>query len=341
MNRASKRKQQVLEVLYNNKSDYISGQKLSDKLGVSRTTIWKYIQSLREQGYLIESSSKIGYRLVKAPDILSPEEIKKDLKTKILGKEIIYHEQVDSTNKLAEATAQKGAKEGTIIIAREQVGGKGRLGRKYFCPPGGIWFSVILRPDLKPNTASQLNLVAAVALAKTINQLTELEPKIKWPNDILINNKKVSGILTEINAEIDQINYLILGLGLNLNIAKVDFPEDLYQKATSIQAEQEKEVSKLNFFTCLLEELENEYLLFQEKGFSEVVKKWQKYNMTLGRTVTVNNRREVFTGEAVDIDSDGNLLVKLSDGVIKKVVSGDVTLETNYDDKNQNGGETV
>ncbi|SKA07436.1 biotin--[acetyl-CoA-carboxylase] ligase [Selenihalanaerobacter shriftii] len=330
MTKTSERKQQVLQILHDNESEYISGQKLSDQLKVSRTTIWKYVKSLREQGYLIDSSSKLGYRLIKAPDILSPEEIKRDLETDVLGSEVIYYEQVESTNNLAEVKARKGAIEGTIIIAKEQVGGKGRLGREYFCPSEGVWFSVILRPDLKPTFASQLNFVAAVALARTIEQLTNLQPGIKWPNDILINQRKVSGILTEMNAEIDRVNYVILGLGINLNIEKAEFPEELIRKATSVKEEFGKEVSKLDFFLSLLHELEKEYVKLQEDGFGSVLQGWRDYNITLGKEVKVNNVREVLKGQAIDVDDEGALLIKLEDGTVERVIAGDVTLNTEY-----------
>ncbi|KXS42093.1 MULTISPECIES: biotin--[acetyl-CoA-carboxylase] ligase [unclassified Candidatus Frackibacter] len=329
MTKTSERKQQVLEILHNT-DDYISGQELSDKFGVSRTTIWKYIKGLREQGYQIESSSKLGYRLIKAPDILSPEEIKRDLETKILGREIIYQERVDSTNNLAETEARKGAKEGTVIIAKEQTGGKGRLNREYFCPPGGIWFSVILRPEIKPAFASQLNFIIAVALAKTIDKLTKLEPGIKWPNDILINGKKVSGILTEMNAEIDKVNHIILGVGINLNIPLVKFPNELLEKATSIQEELGRKVLKLDFFLRLLAELENEYIRLKEEGFKSVLTEWREYNVTLGQKVNVNNMREILTGRAIDVDDEGGLILELDSGDRQRVVAGDVTLEGEY-----------
>jgi BirA family biotin operon repressor/biotin-[acetyl-CoA-carboxylase] ligase len=331
MNKTSERKQKVLKILHDSQTEYVSGQQLSDELGVSRTTIWKYIKTLREQGYSIDSFSKLGYRLINAPDILSPEEIKRDLKTKILGQEIVYYKEVESTNYLAEKEARKGAREGTIIIAKEQAGGKGRLGRDYFCPQGGIWFSIILRPDIKPNFASQLNFVAAVALANTIDKVTELNPGIKWPNDILINGRKVSGILTEMNAEIDQVNYIIIGLGINLNIDLAELPDELLQKATSIKEELGRELSKKDFFISLLKELELGYMKFQKAGgFREVLKEWKQHNITLGKELRINNMKERFKGKAIDIDEQGALVVKLSDGTIKKVVSGDVTLEAEY-----------
>ncbi|MBM7625023.1 biotin--[acetyl-CoA-carboxylase] ligase [Sporohalobacter salinus] len=330
MSRTSKRKQQVLKILHRNQEQYISGQELSDKLGVSRTAIWKYIQSLREQGYVIDSSSKLGYRLVKAPDILSPEEIKKDLKTDILGCKVIYHEEVESTNLLAKSAARQGADEGTIILAKEQVGGKGRLGREYFCPAGGIWFSIILHPDLKPTVASRINFVAVVALAKTIDKLTDLTPEIKWPNDVLINGKKVTGILTEMSAEIEQINYLVLGIGINLNIGLDKFPSELQKKATSIQEELGQKVPKLQFFLTLLENLEEKYTKLQIEGFAEIVEEWEDYNITIGNEVTVSNGEGTLSGQAVDINDEGCLLVELSDGTIKKVVAGEATLNTEY-----------
>ncbi|MCK8824891.1 biotin--[acetyl-CoA-carboxylase] ligase [Fuchsiella alkaliacetigena] len=330
MKETSERKQKVLQILYETEADYVSGEELSNKLDVSRTTIWKYIQSLREQGYLIDSSSRLGYSLVKAPDILSPEEIKKDLETEILGQEVIYYEKVESTNKIAIAEAKEGAVEGAIVIAGEQTAGKGRLGRSFFCPPGGIWFSVILRPNLRPDFVAQLNFIGVIALAKTIDKLTDLKPGIKWPNDILVNGRKVSGILTELSAEVDQINYLVMGIGINLNIDLDQFPADLVNKASSVQRELGERVSKLEFFLSLITELELAYFKFQEQGFISIIEDWKEYNLTLGQEVQVDNGREVLVGKAVDIDSTGALLIKLADGRVKKVVAGDVTLEKEY-----------
>ncbi|MGM0471478.1 MAG: biotin--[acetyl-CoA-carboxylase] ligase [Bacillota bacterium] len=331
MSQTSKRKQQVLELLYQHQAEYISGEELSQQLDVSRTTIWKYIQALRQQGYVIDSSSKLGYSLIKAPDILSPEEIKKDLQTKILGSEIIYHDQIDnSTNALAKDRARAGGQEGTIVIAREQLQGKGRLGRAYCCPPGGIWFSVILRPNLNPTAASQLSFVAAVAIAQTIDEITTLEPGIKWPNDILVNSKKIAGILTEMSAEIDQINHLILGLGINLNLDLEQFSSELAAKATSIQIELGHPVVKLDFFLKLLTYLEREYIKLQEEGFAAVLKTWRNYNITLNRQITVQHNDQQLEGQAVDIDDQGHLLLKTQQGEIKKLVAGDVTLQSTY-----------
>ncbi|WP_258176106.1 biotin--[acetyl-CoA-carboxylase] ligase [Orenia metallireducens] len=317
------RREKVLDLLYQNQDKYLSGEELSNKLGVSRTSIWKYINYLREAGYQIESSSKVGYRLITSADNLLPEEIKRNLNTEIIGQEIIYYKEIESTNDTAKRLAQSGVDEGTVVIAEEQKRGKGRLGREFCSPLGGIWLSCILRPDIKPTLATRATYIASLAIVKTINKLSAVDAKIKWPNDILIGDKKVSGILTEMGAELDRVDYLVVGMGINLNFSLDNFDESLHNKVTTIYHETGKKVSRVEFVQALLEEIERIY--YKLNNFEEILEEWKAYSYTLGRIVKIDSKREEIIGEAIDIAEDGALLVKVDDKV-RKFYSGEVSL---------------
>ncbi|WP_408955463.1 biotin--[acetyl-CoA-carboxylase] ligase [Natroniella sp. ANB-PHB2] len=317
------RREQVLDLLYQFQDQYLSGEELSNKLGVSRTTIWKYIKYFREAGYEIESSSKVGYRLLNRPDKLLPEEIKRNLTTEIIGQNILYYQQVDSTNQIARKKAEEGAKEGTLVIAERQVAGKGRLSRDYFSPQGGIWFSCILRPGLKPAWATRVTYIISLAVAKTINQLTTVEAKIKWPNDILINDRKVCGLLTEMGAELDQVDYLVVGSGINLNFPLNELPQQIHTKATTLYSELEKKVDRLQFIQRLLLEIETYYQ--QLTDFDTILAEWEEYAYTLGKEVVIKDIKRERKGIAVEIAPDGALVIE-SNGKREKVYSGDVSL---------------
>ncbi|AGB40156.1 birA, biotin-(acetyl-CoA-carboxylase) ligase [Halobacteroides halobius DSM 5150] len=323
MRRNLKRRTKVLDLLYHYQTDYLSGAELSDQLDVSRTTIWKYINYFREAGYEIESSSKLGYRLVETPDILLPEEIKRNLTTNQIGHQIIHYNQIDSTNRVAKEQAKNGVKEGTVIISEEQTGGKGRLNRNFSSPQGGIWLSYILSPDLKPVMAGRATYLSALALAKTINQITNLDAKIKWPNDVLINDKKVSGILTEMGAELDKVNYLAIGMGINANFAISKLPVELHNKVTTIFNELGEQIDRVAFVQSLLQEIEKLYPKLD--NFEELLAEWKGYAYTLGQEVKIADGNQEYSGLAVDIADDGALIVKTDRGQ-EKVYSGDVSL---------------
>ncbi|MBM7557164.1 biotin--[acetyl-CoA-carboxylase] ligase [Halanaerobacter jeridensis] len=317
------RRTKVLELLHKNSADYLSGQELSKQLGVSRTSIWKYINYFKEAGYKIESSSKLGYRLVESADILLPEEIDLGLDTEFMGQNIIQYDEVDSTNQLAKEQAENNAKEGTVVIAEKQVAAKGRVGRKFSSPKGGIWLSCILRPDLKPVLATRATYLSSLALAKTIAELTNLDPKIKWPNDVLLNGAKVSGILTEMGAELDQINYLIVGLGINANIDKKNLPVEVQDRATTLYHELGQKIDRIKFVQYLLKFIEESYR--QINDFNALLEEWKKYAYTIGKKVVVSSARNKISGIAIDIAEDGALILEV-DGQEKKVYSGDVSL---------------
>ncbi|MGM0501433.1 MAG: biotin--[acetyl-CoA-carboxylase] ligase [Bacillota bacterium] len=317
------RRTEVLKLLYDNQDQYLSGADLSDKLGVSRTTIWKYINYFKDAGYKIESSSKVGYQLVATPDILLPEEIDLGLETDVIGQDIIYYNQLESTNQLAKEQADNNAKEGTVILTEEQVAGKGRIGRQFCSPAGGIWLSCILRPQLKPVLATRATYVVSLAVAKVIEKQTALNPKIKWPNDILINGYKVSGILTEMGAELDKINYLVIGIGVNANFPKTDLPEDLKDKATTLYHELDAPINRVQFVQLLLKQMEQLYLAIDDFDF--ILSEWKKYSYTLGQEIVVARAKDEICGTAVDIASDGALIVEIDDKR-EQVYSGDVSI---------------
>ncbi|WP_369813137.1 biotin--[acetyl-CoA-carboxylase] ligase [Virgibacillus halodenitrificans] len=226
----------LIDLLAKDKDTYISGQMLSEHLGISRSAVWKHMKNLEKDGYQIEGKSNKGYRIISFPDKLSENTIKWGLNTSWLGSKIIHKESTPSTQVIAHQLAQEGSPHGTIILADEQTSGRGRLNREWFSSKGkGIWMSIILRPEILPYLAPQLTLLTATVLAEVVQKNTTVTPMIKWPNDILINKKKTAGILTEMQAEQDQIQYVIIGIGMNINQTKEDIPIEIQSKATSLR----------------------------------------------------------------------------------------------------------
>ena len=317
---------QILNLLKQAGDNFLSGEYLAETLNVSRTAIWKHIKALRDSGYDIESVPRNGYRLLHSPDLLSAEEMKNSLSTKILGSDIKYFTTTDSTNNQAKKLAMDGAVDGTIVISEEQNGGRGRLSRSFFCPKyKGIWFSVILRPDFLPQEAPKCTLLAAVAVTKAIYDVTGVKVGIKWPNDILYNGKKLVGILTEMSAEMERINYIVLGIGIDVNISVEETPEDIRDIMTSLSQITGKKVSRLELLNKLLYHLEQLYIMAQKQSFAPILDEWRKYSITLNQEIKVISGNDVTYGEAVDIDDDGALLVKIN-GQIKRVLAGDVSI---------------
>ena len=329
-------KWEVLKALREQK--HISGEELGQRLRISRTAVWKHINKLREIGYHISSAPRRGYTLISAPDLLLPEEIQVGLHTDVFGRKIVFYQELNSTQEAAKGLAQQGEAEGSVVIADSQTHGKGRLGRKWSSPPHhGIYFSIILRPKLEPSQAVQIPLVAGVAVAQAVEKTTSLDPKIKWPNDILTGGKKVGGILTETSAEIDVIGYVVLGIGLNVNTPKSLFPEEIEKSATSLAEECGETVSRVKLLQVLLFELELLYKQFTRFGFEPIREKWKHLSNTMGAWVelfeTENSRVE---GKAIDIDRDGALLVQKMDGSVQRFIAGDVTLKSPRGKKNRN-----
>ena len=316
----------ILELLRSRLGCFVSGEELGRQLSVSRTAISKQIQKLRQEGYEIESTVSQGHRLVSLPDLLRPEEVRSRLQTGVLGKEIIYYSQIGSTNDEAKKRAVDGCPEGTLVITEAQLGGRGRLSRVWFSPfTKGIWFSLILRPPFPPQEAPKCTLMAAVAINRAIRDCTGLASGIKWPNDILYNGKKLVGILTEMSAEMDAINHIVIGMGVNVNITEADIPPELKSVATSLQIETGSPVSRLELFVQILNRLEELYLSVKKQGFAVVLDAWRQESITLGRLVTVIGSESSFNGKALDIDADGALLVETATGV-ERVLAGDVSI---------------
>ncbi len=313
-------KDKILENLILNKGKYVSGEMLASENSVSRAAIWKHVQALRDEGYMIKSSPKEGYTLVGSPDILAPAEIKAGLKTSMIGKNIHYFKETESTNTLARDMAGS-VDEGTVVIAESQTGGRGRMGRKWISPEGGIWLSVILKPKMQPLHAPRITLLAGVAVAKTIREFG-LQAKIKWPNDVLINGKKVCGILTEIGAEMDSIQYVVVGVGIDANVDTETFPEEFRDSSTSLKNELGYDINRVEFVQKLLIELEALYIKFQNEGFSSIMEEWRIMSATIGQWVKITTQSRILYGEAVGVDSDGALILETGEGRLEKIVAG-------------------
>jgi len=319
-------KDQLLLYLKERKGDWVSGEALSNKIVVSRSAVWKHICKLREEGYVIESSPKKGYLLRKAPDLLFPNEIREGLDTKVFGKrDIVYFTETDSTNTRAKDLAARGAPEGTLVISERQTKGRGRKGRSWFSPSqGGIYTSLILKPSISPSEAPKITLLTAVVVAETLRSLTGLSVIIKWPNDILINGKKIAGILTEMSTEMDAIDHIVVGLGLNVNTP--DFPDDIKEKATSIFIETGKHFPRVRFIREYLKWYEKYYEIFKKTGFEPVIKRWKELTNMIGKRITVEMISKKYSGEVQDIDKDGVLILKDNTGKSHRIFSGDITL---------------
>jgi BirA family biotin operon repressor/biotin-[acetyl-CoA-carboxylase] ligase len=313
-------KDKILETLILNKGKPVSGETLASEHYVSRAAIWKHVQALKGEGYMIKSSTKEGYMLVGSPDVLAPAEIKAGLKTSVIGKNIHYFKETQSTNILAREMAGS-VEEGAVVIAESQTGGRGRMGRQWISPFGGIWLSVVLKPRMQPMHAPRITLLAGVAVAKTIRSYG-LPAKIKWPNDVLINSKKVCGILTEIGAEMDSIQYVVVGMGIDANVDTETFPENFRDSSTSLKNELGHDINRVEFVQKLLLELEVLYLKFQKEGFSSILEEWRIMSATIGEWVKITTQARSIYGEAIGMDSEGALILETSEGKLEKIVAG-------------------
>lgn len=316
---------EILDYFRKADGNFVSGQQISKDLHVSRTAIWKHINVLKERGYIFESSTRKGYRLIYAPNLLTPLEIDSALHTETFGRYVVYLESTQSTNEEAKKIAREGAEEGTIVVAEEQITGHGRLARGFYSPfAKGIWFSLILRPKFFPMEASKCTLLAAVGVCRGIRRMGLADAGIKWPNDILVHGKKLVGILTLMSASMEKIDYIIMGIGINTGIKKNEFPEDFREGATSFLNEGIN-VSRKDLLAAILGELEKEYSIAQDEGFDKVLDDWRALSVTLGQEVRVIFGDDSYTGKAVDIDRDGCLLVNTGSEV-KRVIAGDVSI---------------
>ena len=316
----------ILKLLRQQSQDYLSGEEISRQLAVSRTAVWKHIQELKNHGYEIEAHPRKGYRLKSRPDLLLPEEIRAGLATQLLGKQIVHFYDTSSTNNEAKRLAADDAVEGTIVVSEAQTLGRGRLNRGWFSPPGGgVWVSVILRPPFPPQEAPKCTLMAAVATVEAIREASGLNCGIKWPNDILWQRRKLVGILTEMSAEMDAINFVVLGIGINVSLQESDFPEELRNIGASVSMGAEREVSRVEVLQKLLERLEYWYQVVKQEGFEPVLEAWRRESVTLGQPVRVLAGEETYDGVAEELAEDGSLLVRTENG-LRRVLAGDVSL---------------
>ncbi len=332
--------------------DGISGAQLAEDLGISRAAIWARMDDLRQLGYDIEAAPHLGYQLVSAPDALhaddlmarlharwgerpraprpnSPERLAGTLAPpKIIGRTIHVFEQTTSTNDVVEKLARDGVKEGAVVFAEAQTKGRGRLGRKWASPTRkGLWFSVLLRPKMTPQETSQLTVASATALRRAIKSVTRLTADIKWPNDLLLDGKKVVGILTEMSAEVDRVRYLILGIGVDVNQEAGDFPPELRAVATSLKLAVGEKISRAELATAILQELDADYARIAAGEFAVVADEWEAACITIGKNVTVQVGDRKFAGHAEALDDDGALLIRTEHGHLERVTGGDVTLD--------------
>lgn len=357
----------IVQLLKDAAPGYVSGEELGRRFKVSRTAVWKYIKELRQEGYIIEASSRKGYRMFPSYDKLNAYEIACELSTSIIGREVLYFDSLDSTNNYARRLAAEGCNDGLSVIAGQQTAGRGRLGRSWESPEGmGIYISVVLRPLLAPVETQILTLAAAVAAVNAISETTGINAGIKWPNDLIIEGRKVCGILLEMNSEADRVNYIVLGIGINYSQKKEDFPEELRDRAISLKmaAEVLKTVvdkgdtaggssgntlgqvdargwgntgnaagmsfSRLSIVRSVLHELDAMVQLVLTDNNKKVLEMWRDKSVTLGREVGFRLKGTEYTGTAVDITTDGRLLVDCSDGVRRELLSGEVSVRGIY-----------
>lgn len=320
-------RKKILELLRKSGERPLSGEEISRQLEVSRTAIWKHIQTLKNEGYDIESVPKKGYILKESPNRLFPQEILSRLQTRWLGHNICYRDSIDSTNTLAKGLANEGCPNGLVVVAEEQGAGKGRLSRGWISPYAkGIWFSVVLKPPFLPQEASKCTLLAAVAVVKAVNKIAGVHAAIKWPNDILLMGRKLVGILTEMNAEFGHINYVVIGTGINTNATPDDYPEDVKEIAVSVADAATEQFTRVDLLCDILKNMEDLYEKALLDGFAPILEEWRKYSCTLGQEVKVMAPDCTYFGKAEDIDEDGLLIVRKVDGTLEKVMAGDVSI---------------
>jgi len=312
--------------LFREHHGFLSGGRIGQELNVSRTAVWKHISSLREAGFQIEAVPSQGYRLLASPDILDGNEISALLGATSVGRRVVCLASTKSTNAEAFHLAEEGAAEGTVVIADSQSGGKGRQGRVWVSPPGvNLYCSVVLRPSIMPYEAPQLTFLSAVAVASAIETTTGLWPEIKWPNDVLVQGGKVAGLLNEMSAETDGVNFVILGIGVNLNMERQQFPADLRQPATSLLLAAGTPVCRNVFAATLFTALDRLYAEFKSSGFGPVRREWMRRCNARDRKVEVRDGDKILArGDFAGIDADGALLVERNDGVIERILAGDV-----------------
>lgn len=322
-------KRKILELLKSN-TDYISGQQLCDRFGVSRTAVWKAVNQLKKDGYKIEAVQNKGYKLLDAADILSVEEIKSCMHNTWAAQSVYYYDEVDSTNDKAKQLAEAGEPHGTLVVAEKQTLGKGRRGKGWVSPPGtSIYMTILLKPQFAPNSASKLTLVMALAVVKGVEEITNMPCQIKWPNDIIINKKKICGILTEMQAEPDYIQHVVIGAGINVNLEKI--PDEIADMATSLYATCGRKFLRAEIIAAVMRHFEYFYNIFvQTEELSALMKEYNAHLVNIGQPVKVLNPKCEFTGIAEGINKEGELLVRTEHGEIVCVYAGIVSVRGLY-----------
>ena len=316
----------ILSLLKSHKSEYLSGQDLSDVLKISRVAVWKHIKKIRSLGYKIESKQQSGYKLIGISDLLLPWEITENLKTKFIGKRAYYFDSIDSTQDFALKIASQDNENGTVIISKKQTGGKGRMKRKWFSPIGGIWMSIIIHPDFDISNTILVPIATSLALCKAMEKTTKIRPELKWPNDITIKGKKVAGILVDTSIESNKIESLILGVGINFKIKqeklkKIIINSPNYYGATTLVKKNE---SALHLVQQFLYELEVIFQWINSVLTKKIIFEWTKRSSTIGKNISIINDKKIVTGKATKIDNDGALIIS-KNKKSTRILVGDVT----------------
>ncbi|CUX31815.1 biotin--[acetyl-CoA-carboxylase] ligase [Clostridium sp. C105KSO13] len=319
-------KAQILRMLRES-GGFVSGQQLCEVLGVSRTAVWKAVNQLKEEGYQVEAVRNRGYHIVDSPDILTGEELSSTMDAQWAGKKIYYFDEIDSTNTRAKQLGEEGALHGTIVVAEEQSAGRGRRGRAWKSPIGSnIYMSILLRPeDIPPVKAPMLTLVMGLSTAEGLREYTSLDIQIKWPNDIILEGKKLAGILTEMSTEVDFINYIVIGTGINVNMKQL--PAEVAEKATSLRLETGRFMRRSEIIAIIMKKFEKNYQIFMEnKDLGQLQEKYNNLLITREKEVRIIGTREEYGGYALGINEKGELMVRKSDGAVETVSSGEVSV---------------
>ncbi|MNW32666.1 Bifunctional ligase/repressor BirA [compost metagenome] len=319
---------QLLELLQRHAGEFLSGEELSRRLSISRTAVWKQINKLREDGYEFEAVSRKGYRLLRVPDKLAVSEIQEKLTTVKFGREIKLLDTTETTQVEARMLADSGAQSGTLVIAEEQTGARGRQGRRWFSPARkGVWMSMVLRPNCPLSFAPQLTLLTAVAVCRAIRKVSDVEAGIKWPNDLLVAGRKICGILIESVGEDELIKYCIVGIGIDANLDESDVPEELKEIATSLKIESGLEIDRAALIGAVMNELEQLYEMYVTEGFAPIGHLWEALSVTLGRRIKVRTPQGEKSGLATALDPTGALTLMDDRGEMYTIFSGEVQLD--------------
>jgi BirA family biotin operon repressor/biotin-[acetyl-CoA-carboxylase] ligase len=319
--------EQILQYFLEHEDQYISGEELSRQLNCSRTAVWKHIEALRKQGYVFDALPRKGYKMLEKPIVIQAAKLMEGLQTKTLGRVLSIYDEVDSTQNIAHGLVRQGAIEGTLVLAEQQNAGRGRMGRNWYSPKGkGIWMSLVLKPTIAIQFTPQLTLLVAVALCRAIQAYVPQQVGIKWPNDLLINGRKISGILLESSAEDERLNYVIAGIGISVNLAAEDYPNELRAKATSLFIEKGQLVEREQLICDFLLQLEVLLELYEQKGFAPIRSLWEALTISLHKPIRIQTAKGWVEGIASSIDEMGALWVNCNDGQTIKLYSGDIEL---------------